>query len=861
MKTNRGTDSGIFNPRIFLALIIFSVGALLAIFGFATSTAQTTSTKPTFGHPIISGIGGVGFEQGMRVDPSNPNRLYTSAPGSLSSDTSWIWHSLDGGKTFKWVVAATALEGKATPSCAGGGDSETGVDSAGHLYFIDLTLANISAARSDDDGATFTCSNISNPALVEDRQWLTFDGDPTSGGSVYMTFDEVAQSPTACGGPVTNFGQNIMVMTRSPVAGALGATAGIEFGPANQVSNPMGCDEGIMGNNEVSPVATTLGQPDGMGGFATLPTPVKHIFVVHDNAALNTIRVGRCFPVAFGPAVANVSDPSGLNCVDLLVADLGVNNKTGANFPTMAIDKAGNLYAVWEQAPINSSGQVIGDTVLKYSFSTDQGNTWATPIKINTSGSPVGTLHNNVFAWPVAGDDGRVDIAWYGTPDVAPSPSNGPDSCTNCKWSLWLVQTVNGHAAFPTLTFTAPILASEHFIHRGSMFTLIGGQNGDRTLGDFLQLRMGANGEAEIAYADSNNIDESTAPHGMFVRQNGGKGLLVASSPVNLPGLAPFNIVSDPSGDAKYEVSGTSSANMPQLDIIGSSVSLLTTAPCSAAAPCYQVVMKLNNLSLAPTFTQDPDPDLVWLTQWLVPSTTDPNGGKNFFVYAESTNGGTLSCFVGENAETVVGGGVALTYPGATQLPAANCLSTLGTNGNITIDVPLSMVNEPGAVDNLLHSVTASTMTLQGPANTAPSVSGIGGSLFNLIDVAQGYTFNPALVIVSVSASPTRVQEGAGATYTISASPAPSQALTVNYKMSGTASLGTGTGYDYNVSGTVGQVTIPAGQPSATVMLTSNRDPDDGTEPKNGETAIMTLQAGTGYVLGTPTSATVTILP
>jgi hypothetical protein len=31
----------------------------------------------------------------------------------------------------------------------------------------------------------------------------------------------------------------------------------------------------------------------------------------------------------------------------------------------MAIDKAGNLYAVWEQAPINNSGQVIGDTVLK----------------------------------------------------------------------------------------------------------------------------------------------------------------------------------------------------------------------------------------------------------------------------------------------------------------------------------------------------------------------------------------------------------------------------------------------------------------------------------------------------------------
>ncbi len=739
MKKNPSSQSGLFNPRVFVAFTVCSIGALLAMVSFAAPRPRPA--PPTFGHPIISGIGGVGFEQGLRVDPSNANRLYTSVPGSLSSDTSWIWHSLDGGKTFKWVVGATALEGKVT-TCFGGGDTETGVDSAGHLYFADLTLANFSTSRSDDHGATFTCSNTGVPDAVVDRQWYAFDGDPTNGGSIYLTNDEVAQAPASCGA-VTNFGQNVVVMYRSPLPGAE-AAAGIQFGPANKISNPLGCDEGIMGNNEVSPVATTLGQPTGVPGqFAVLPTPVKHVFVIHDDALLNRILIGRCFPVAFGPPVPNVSDPSGLNCVDLPVANLGSSNKTGANFPTMAIDKGGNLYAVWEQAPINDSGQVIGDTVLKYSFSTDQGNTWAAPIQIDTSGSPVGTLHNNVFAWAVAGDDGRVDIAWYGTPGVAPNPSNGPDSCAACDWSLWIVQTLNGHAATPS--FTAPILASEHFIHRGSMNTLIGGQNGDRTLGDFLQLRMGPNGEAEIGYADSNNVDESFAPHGMFVRQNGGNGLIVASSPVNISGLAPVNAVSDPSNDGKYEVNGLSSANMPQLDITNSSIRLLTTAPCSAAAPCYQVVMKLNNLSLAPTTAQDPDLDLVWLTQWFVPSTSDPNGGKNFFVYGESFNGAPLQCFAGENAAQAVGGGVTLTYPGITQLPAANCLVTTGRNGTITIDVPLSNVSEPGAIDNRLHEVTASTMTLQQPANTVPPVSGIGGSLFNLIDVAQGYTFDPAV--------------------------------------------------------------------------------------------------------------------
>ena len=57
--------------------------------------------------------------------------------------------------------------------------------------------------------------------------------------------------------------------------------------------------------------------------------------------------------------------------------------------------------------------------------------------------------------------------------------------------------------------------------------------------------------------------------------------------------------------------------------------------------------------------------------------------------------------------------------------------------------MPLSNVNESGAIDSLLHEVTASTMTVQQRANTVPPVSGIGGSLFNLIDVAQGYTFTP----------------------------------------------------------------------------------------------------------------------
>jgi hypothetical protein len=840
MRKHSALESALFNPRIVVAFLLCAGGVMLSMLSFAEPAAPSgraasaaiiaptaPTNSPTFGQPIISGIGGLGFEEAVRIDPTNPNRIYTSAPGTASADTSWIWHSLDGGRTFKWVVGAAPLEGKVT-TCHGGGDTEIAVDVAGHLYFNDLTLANFSTARSDDFGATFTCSNTGVPDTAVDRQWYAIDGDPTNGGTMYLVNDEIGPGGAMCGSSV---GNNVLVMYRSPIAG-LGPTAGVEFGPANHVSGVGTCDEAIMGNNEISPIATKLGQPNGTGGYATLPTALTHIFVIHDNAALDKILIGRCFPVAFGPPVANTSDPSGLNCTDLPVAQLPAKHKTGGDFPTLAIDKAGNLYAVWEQAPIDDNGNIVGDTILMYSSSSDQGNTWTKPVQIDTSGSADGVLHNNVFAWASAGDDGRVNIAWYGTPALSnpddqtcgvnallpPSQGkniNGPDS-VNGLWSLWFVQTTNGHDAAPA--FTAPIRASAHHIHRGSVQTLLGGQCGNRALGDFLQLRTGPQGEAHISYADSNNIIGSVAGHAMYVRQNGGSGLFGAMSPVDVPGITPLNGVSDPSGDGKFEASGTSSANMPNLDILDSSISKVTTAPCTAAQPCYQIVMRINNLSFAPMITEDPDPDLVWSTQWLVPSTTDPNGGRNFHVYAESNNGAALQCFVGENALELIGGGGALTYPGSTQLPAANCKSVTGPNGTITIYVPLSQVTEEHPIDNRLHEVTASTMTLLQPANSVPSFAGIGGLFFNLIDAAQGYIFDP-----NVTATPTP---------TVSPTPSPTASPTAT-------ATATATGTPTSTASPTPTIR-PTASPTPTVSPTATGTPTATPTPTINPTATPT---------------------
>ena len=165
--------------------------------------------------------------------------------------------------------------------------------------------------------------------------------------------------------------------------------------------------------------------------------------------------------------------------------------------------------------------------------------------------------------------------------------------------------------------------------------------------------------------------------------------------------------------------------------------------------------MKLANLSVAAPAAPDTDTDLVWLTQWLSPASasctstasTCANGGANFMVYAESSQGGAVSCFLGQNALEQNADGIQLTYPGTAQITAPGaCAVTTGPNGTITIEVPLSAVAlDPGVApySTTLYGVTASTMTLPEPANTVPSEGGVGGVPFNLVDDAASYDLTP----------------------------------------------------------------------------------------------------------------------
>lgn len=780
---------------IFVRIGIAVAIAILALApnGLVPRGHTQSAPLPTFGEPTVSGVQGNGYEQNVRLD--NNGNIFTSVPASLSSTIAFMWRSLDNGQTFKWVPAAIQPTGK-LPTCVGGGDTELALDAANNLYFNDLTLVNFSGSVSSPGapiypnsttptdpvaGRTFVGGNATplvnagQPPSCEttpatqavDRQWYAVEGNPlTDQGSLFLAYDRVAQSnPAICpaGGPSTPIGGNVVVLTQSPISnsanttGAVDPSAGNTFGPAQTVS----CDEGIMGNDEF------FNYPANSTGLHVGP----RIFVIHDNAAFSSVSMGRCDVT--GPPVPASTTPGDLlgilstggtglsNCSDNLVSAFTSDGTpsgtqtgiTGGNFPTMAIDSAGNLYAFWEQAPYSPTDtEVTGDTSIMYSVSRDEGTTWAPEQRLPTTG-----LLNNVYAWPAAGSNGRVDIAWYGTPascneacqEAGPgvgststsTTTGGPDHVVG-QWSTWFMQTTDAGASW-----TAPIQASEHFNHFGTLQTVIGGQEGDRTLGDFIQLRLDKNGGANISYADSNNITEADTPQATFVRQNGGTSAYATANggAGTIPGSAirPLNSVVTAPHTASFDSATFSTDDIKNLHINSSSIS----QPDSTH---YQVTMKVEDLtSLSPPSTST-DPlqanaktagnDLVWLTQWHVPSTSDPNGGKLFFAYMESDAGGTPTCYDGENASEALGGGITLTYPGAKMVP---CTYTATAPGTITITVPMADVAEANPLTpNVLYSANASTQILTAPANSVPSTGGIGGVPPSLVDVSPTYDVN-----------------------------------------------------------------------------------------------------------------------
>ena len=100
--------------------------------------------------------------------------------------------------------------------------------------------------------------------------------------------------------------------------------------------------------------------------------------------------------------------------------------------------------------------------------------------------------------------------------------------------------------------------------------------------------------------------------------------------------------------------------------------------------------------------------------------------------------------------------------------------------------------------------------------------------------------------VITITADPPSVTEGMAATFTITATPAPTITLTVNVSVTETANTLSGT--------SPSTVTINAGQTTLTVAT------DDDKADEHASVVTAQVQAGAGYVVGTPSSARVLVL-
>ncbi|HXM68900.1 MAG TPA: hypothetical protein VN911_19390 [Candidatus Acidoferrum sp.] len=705
--------------RALLLFTSFSIAACLLVTTIALGQ-NTNSKKPLFGREVIVDNQRITGEPSMSID--GEDRIYVSTPYGFATTASFVWRSVDHGMTFHLVPGNAPPVGKPLVTCVGGGDSGLALDSANRLYFVDLQgLTDVSNSVSSDEGSTWlTTCNAANDSGV-DRPWIAAFGDPQAGGALYQTVDQVEQCIGACEPNLGEVGSNIVEITRSQ--------DGVTFSPlpAQQIE-PDGIVSGIVTDSSGGVYIAHTALVDATGKLTNGSDA---------NGSSNAIVVVR-FPNGYNQATPTVLNGQTLCQAQPTLCTMEVvfrgpldssGNSTitvGQDFAPIAIDRAGNLYTTWAQAAVNgSTGQVSGTSQIYLAVSTNHGASWGAPVQV-TAATP--TLLTNLFPSVTAGDPGRVDVVWYGTPTLGSCP-NQPcgSSAITAHWSVMMAQSlnaiVNGQPnSKPTFT-TTPV--SEVSNHYGAIctFGISCTTGGDRGLLDFITVTVGLKGEANVVWADAVNQNASGGTSSAvigFNRQYAGPSVYANIGQVS--GTAPASGHAPGSPDAIYSADSLAINASPNLMLSGASVS----RPDSQHYKFTINVQSLSTLLVSPALGGT---DGVWLVRWEVP---DPNGaGHTYFAAMESDNGGAPSFFDGETSTLANGQGFFLTYPPAHAIQGNYKNSPSG--GVITLTVPIADVG--GSSNAALYSLTGLSATQSAPSSTSP--------VFNQIDATAPFDFTP----------------------------------------------------------------------------------------------------------------------
>jgi hypothetical protein len=372
-------------------------------------------------------------------------------------------------------------------------------------------------------------------------------------------------------------------------------------------------------------------------------------------------------------------------------------------------------------------------------ISRDGAQHWSKPITVSPK-----SLQNDVMPWVVAGNAGRIGVAWYGSTTGKKGTAWGPDPVDNASWDLYYSTSINALTKKPSFGMTK---VSDHPVKYGDISTGGLGGSQDRSLGDFFQVQLGLSGEAVITYVDDTSANRNADTCGgcgetpaegagpvMVVTQNGGPSLLVGKQVPRNP--KKFGRVQNKAGNAFLAAAGQDVKAPKSLDVIGASVR-------KKNATSLTVTLTTNDKHLAADLRTVPPlggPVDNWLVRWAAPSYKGPGDGNMFYVGMQSAGGNSPTFYTGTTQA------ITTTHTKYFMYPATHAIKGTIQGATITWTVPLSLVGSPKNGQGLF-SITAFTSTQATPAATSTvTIPNQGGELGdvnipNLISASTPFTY------------------------------------------------------------------------------------------------------------------------
>lgn len=670
--------------------VVLSVAVVTALVAMGTEMIASSGTAigrptahanrpPRWTPPLTLGAGAEPSIRTLPAGSKDQQAAIVSAPAGTGSNF-WYIDALrhpNGTYTMKGSAAQQPDLG------TGGGDSEIAVGRLGKrgtcpaiaytgLHNIDL-LDNFTAARSDTCGESFTNppNLYATQNTATDRQWQSFDGRKT----VHLIYHKVDTGQIV--DSISYDGGFKYVTQAGP--GGIGVIGSL-IDPSHAYTQQQ-VKIGNLVTDYAHPVKGAHYPAPPVGSGEQIH-PLYAIFAGTANAQETALAQN---PKAnydyLDTLYLATSRDGGQTWTDRKIFSVPAKSHRELDlvFPVIAIDRAGNLYALW------SDGFKV-----QYAFSRNHGRTWSKPFQVNPDnrGAKPDKGHADLFPWLAAGAAGKIDIVWYhgngGDTSAYRNPGTNDRRHGTTVWTVAFAQlfgatrhTLSGRPAPRIVTRSQAVTPP---IHKGSVCnngTTCGITGpGDRTLLDFFQVAIDSAGRANIAYASDYSSPGNAST--VYTRQNSGLSAITGRPvprlrfvrPVVPHGTScPGPQVLDRRGDAPGSATnGAESSNIKSDDIL--SVRFRTPD-----AKHVRVIMTLNNLSSTPA---PGTASTEWNAYWNFK-------GKTWYASATSN---------GPSAQTYDVGKLVAGKQTPTGTPAGAFHE--GPNGTIVWTIPRSMIGSPG---------------------------------------------------------------------------------------------------------------------------------------------------------------------